>query len=77
MGFGGSIAITAAILVGLGLSPLYSAGLCLIANTAPVAFGAVGIPISAMASAVGVPAILISAMTGKILFFVSLFVPFF
>ncbi|MGT0069995.1 L-lactate permease [Helicobacter pylori] len=77
IGFGGPIAITAAILVGLGLSPLYSAGLCLIANTAPVAFGAVGIPISAMASAVGVPAILISAMTGKILFFVSLFVPFF
>ncbi|GHP97970.1 L-lactate permease [Helicobacter pylori] len=77
IGFGGPIAITAAILVGLGLSPLYAAGLCLIANTAPVAFGAVGIPISAMASAVGVPAILISAMTGKILFFVSLFVPFF
>ncbi len=77
IGFGGPIAITAAILVGLGLSPLYAAGLCLIANTAPVAFGAVGIPISAMASAVGVPAILISAMTGKILFFVSLLVPFF
>ncbi|GAA7268102.1 L-lactate permease [Helicobacter pylori] len=77
IGFGGPVAITAAILVGLGLNPLYAAGLCLIANTAPVAFGAVGIPISAMASAVGVPAILISAMTGKILFFVSLLVPFF
>ncbi|WP_104713030.1 L-lactate permease [Helicobacter cetorum] len=77
IGFGGPIAITAAILVGLGLSPLYAAGLCLIANTAPVAFGAVGIPITAMAGAVGVPAIMISAMTGKILFFVSLIVPFF
>ncbi len=77
IGFGGPIAITAAILVGLGLSPLYAAGLCLIANTAPVAFGAVGIPITAMAGAVGVPALMISAMTGKILFFVSLIVPFF
>ncbi|WP_104740321.1 L-lactate permease [Helicobacter bizzozeronii] len=77
IGFGGPVAITAAILVGLGLNPLYAAGLCLIANTAPVAFGAVGIPITAMAGAVGVSALAISAMTGKILFFVSLLVPFF
>ncbi|CCF81686.1 L-lactate permease [Helicobacter bizzozeronii CCUG 35545] len=77
IGFGGPVAITAAILVGLGLRPLYAAGLCLIANTAPVAFGAVGIPITAMAGAVGVSALAISAMAGKILFFVSLLVPFF
>ncbi|WP_120951101.1 L-lactate permease [Helicobacter sp. L8] len=77
IGFGGPVAITAAILVGLGLNPLYAAGLCLIANTAPVAFGAVGIPITAMAGAVGVSALGISAMAGKILFFVSLLVPFF
>ncbi|GMB92520.1 L-lactate permease LctP2 [Helicobacter bizzozeronii] len=77
IGFGGPVAITAAILVGLGLNPLYAAGLCLIANTAPVAFGAVGIPITAMAGAVGVSALAISAMAGKILFFVSLLVPFF
>ncbi|GLH58517.1 L-lactate permease [Helicobacter ailurogastricus] len=77
IGFGGPVAITAAILVGLGLNPLYAAGLCLIANTAPVAFGAVGIPITAMAGAVGVSALSISAMAGKILFFISLLVPFF
>ncbi len=77
IGFGGPVAITAAILAGLGLNPLYAAGLCLIANTAPVAFGAVGIPITAMAGAVGVSAIAISAMAGKILFFISLLVPFF
>jgi L-lactate permease len=44
-GFGAPVAITAALLVGLGFNPLYAAGLCLIANTAPVAFGAMGIPI--------------------------------
>ncbi|WP_104695046.1 L-lactate permease [Helicobacter salomonis] len=77
IGFGGPVAITAAILVGLGLTPLYAAGLCLIANTAPVAFGAVGIPITAMAGAVGVPATAISAMTGKVLWLVSLGMPFF
>lgn len=44
-GFGAPVAITAALLVGLGFKPLYAAGLCLIVNTAPVAFGAMGIPI--------------------------------
>lgn len=77
IGFGGPVAITAALLVGLGLRPLYAAGLCLIANTAPVAFGAVGIPITAMAGAVNVPAIEISAMAGHMLPPLSLFVPFF
>lgn len=77
IGFGGPVAITAALLVGLGLRPLYAAGLCMIANTAPVAFGAVGIPIIAMAGAVNVPAIEISAMAGHMLPPLSLFVPFF
>lgn len=77
IGFGGPVAITAALLVGLGLRPLYAAGLCLIANTAPVAFGAVGIPITAMAGAVNVPATEISAMAGHMLPPLSLFVPFF
>lgn len=77
IGFGGPVAITAALLVGLGLRPLYAAGLCLIANTAPVAFGAVGVPITAMAGAVDVPAIEISAMAGHMLPPLSLFVPFF
>ncbi|PAF46020.1 lactate permease LctP family transporter [Helicobacter sp. 11S02629-2] len=77
IGFGGPVAITAALLVGLGLRPLYAAGLCLIANTAPVAFGAVGIPIIAMAGSVGVPADAISAMVGRMLPPLTIFVPFF
>ena len=77
IGFGGPVAITAALLVGLGLRPLYAAGLCLIANTAPVAFGAVGIPIVAMAGVVNVPALEISSVAGHMLPPLSLFVPFF
>lgn len=77
IGFGGPVAITAALLVGMGLRPLYAAGLCMIANTAPVAFGAVGIPIIAMAGVVNVPALDISAMAGRMLPPLSLFVPFF
>lgn len=77
IGFGGPVAITAALLVGLGLKPLYAAGLCLIANTAPVAFGAVGIPIIAMSNLVGVEQYEISAMAGRMLVPLSLSVPFF
>ena len=77
IGFGGPVAITAALLVGLGLKPLYAAGLCLIANTAPVAFGAVGIPIIAMSNLVGVEQLQVSAMTGRMLVPLSLTVPFF
>lgn len=77
IGFGGPVAITAALLVGLGLRPLYAAGLCLIANTAPVAFGAVGIPITAMAKLVGVEQYEIAAMVGRMLVPLSLSVPFF
>ncbi|MBX7491106.1 L-lactate permease [Helicobacter turcicus] len=77
IGFGGPVAITAALLVGLGLKPLYAAGLCLIANTAPVAFGAVGIPIIAMSNLVGVEQYAVSAMVGRMLVPLSLTVPFF
>ncbi|SUX26831.1 L-lactate permease [Campylobacter upsaliensis] len=77
IGFGGPVAITAALLVGLGLKPLNVAGLCLIANTAPVAFGAVGIPIIAMSNLVGVEQYEISAMVGRMLVPLSLSVPFF
>ncbi|EOH7740388.1 L-lactate permease, partial [Campylobacter jejuni] len=77
IGFGGPVAITAALLVGLGLRPLQAAGLCLIANTAPVAFGAVGIPIIAMANLVGVEAHSVSAMVGRMLVPLSLTIPFF
>lgn len=77
IGFGGPVAITAALLVGLGLKPLYAAGLCLIANTAPVAFGAVGIPIIAMTNLVGVQQYEVSAMVGRMLVPLSLSIPFF
>ncbi|TLE01743.1 L-lactate permease [Helicobacter muridarum] len=77
IGFGGPVAITAALLVGLGLRPLYAAGLCMIANTAPVAFGAVGIPIIALGNAVGIPASDIAAMVGRMLPPLTMFVPFF
>jgi len=54
-GFGTPVAITAAMLVGLGFNPLYAAGICLIANTAPVAFGAIGVPIIVAGAASGLP----------------------
>lgn len=76
-GFGAPVAITAALLVGLGLNPLYAAGLCLIANTAPVAFGALGIPITVAGSLTGIPAHTIGAIAGRQLPLLALFVPFF
>mgnify|MGYP001163052157 CR=1 FL=1 len=76
-GFGAPIAISAALLVGLGFHPLYAAGLCLIANTAPVAFGAIGIPIIAMEGPTGIPAMEISKMVGRQLPFLSVFIPFY
>jgi lactate permease len=76
-GFGAPVAISAALLVGLGFNPLYAAGLCLIANTAPVAFGAIGIPIIAMEGPTGIPAMEISKMVGRQLPFLSAFIPFF
>lgn len=74
-GFGAPVAISAALLVGLGFNPLYAAGLCLIANTAPVAFGAVGIPIIAMEGPTGIAAMEISKMVGRQLPFLSAFIP--
>ncbi|WP_371364576.1 lactate permease LctP family transporter [Pseudomonas sp. QL9] len=75
-GFGAPVAITAALLVGLGLNPLYAAGLCLIANTAPVAFGALGIPIIVAGQVSGIEAFKIGAMAGRQLPLLSLAVPF-
>lgn len=75
-GFGAPVAITAALLVGLGFNPLYAAGLCLIANTAPVAFGAMGIPITVAGQVSGVDAFKIGQMAGRQLPLLSLFVPF-
>lgn len=75
-GFGAPVAITAALLVGLGFNPLYAAGLCLIANTAPVAFGAMGIPIIVAGQVTGIDPMLIGAMAGRQLPLLSLMVPF-
>jgi len=75
-GFGAPVAITAGLLVGLGVNPLYAAGMCLIANTAPVAFGAMGIPIIVAGQVTGIDAMHIGAMAGRQLPLLSLFVPF-
>ena len=75
-GFGAPVAITAALLVGLGFNPLYAAGLCLIANTAPVAFGALGIPIIVAGQVSGIDPFKIGAMAGRQLPLLSVFVPF-
>ncbi|MEK1942460.1 MAG: lactate permease LctP family transporter [Pseudomonas sp.] len=75
-GFGAPVAITAALLVGLGFNPLYAAGLCLIANTAPVAFGALGIPIIVAGQVTGIDAFKIGAMAGRQLPLLSVIVPF-
>jgi lactate permease len=75
-GFGTPVAITAAMLIGLGFKPLQAAGLALIGNTAPVAFGALGTPIIALARVTGLPIEILSAMVGRQLPFFSLLVPF-
>ena len=75
-GFGTPVAVTAAILIGLGFSPLAASGLSLIANTAPVAFGALGTPIAGLASVTGIDPGLLGAMVGRQLPFFSLIVPF-
>jgi lactate permease len=75
-GFGTPVAVTAAILIGLGFAPLAASGLSLIANTAPVAFGALGTPIVALAGVTGLDVRELSAMVGRQLPFFSLIIPF-
>jgi lactate permease len=75
-GFGTPVAVTAAILIGLGFAPLAASGLSLIANTAPVAFGALGTPIVALAGVTGIDVRQLSAMVGRQLPFFSLLIPF-
>jgi lactate permease len=75
-GFGTPVAVTAAILMGLGFTPLAAAGLSLIANTAPVAFGALGTPVIVLAAVTGLDVNALSAMIGRQLPFFSLLVPF-
>lgn len=75
-GFGTPVAISAAMLIGLGFKPLPAAGLALIGNTAPVAYGALGTPIIALAEVTGLPLKTLSAMVGRQLPFFSVIVPF-
>jgi len=75
-GFGTPVAVTAAILIGLGFTPLAASGLSLLANTAPVAFGALGTPIIALAGVTGLDIFKLSAMVGRQLPLFSILVPF-
>ena len=75
-GFGTPVAVTGAILIGLGFSPLAASGLALIANTAPVAYGALGAPVIALAGVTGIDLLALSSMIGRQLPFFSVLVPF-
>ena len=74
-GFGTPVAVAAAMLTGLGFDPFYAAAICLLANTAPVAFGSIGIPIATLAVTTGLPLDRLSAGVGRICAPVSMFVP--
>jgi lactate permease len=74
-GFGTPVAVAGAMLAGLGFSPFYAAAICLLANTAPVAFGSIAIPITTLAVTTGLPADALSAGVGRICAPVSLFIP--
>src|SRR5450432_127724 len=74
-GFGTPVAVASAMLVGLGFEPFYAAAICLLANTAPVAFGSIAIPIRTLAVTTGLPFGSLSAAVGRICAPVSLFVP--
>ncbi len=74
-GFSTPVAVAAAMLTGLGFSPFYSAGICLLANTAPVAYGSIGTPVVTLATVTGLPVGPLSAAVGRICAPISLFVP--
>jgi L-lactate transport len=74
-GFGSPVAVAAAMLVGLGFTPFYAAVLCLLANTAPVAFGSIGIPVITLAGITGLPLDRLSAGVGRICAPVSVWIP--
>jgi lactate permease len=74
-GFGAPVAVAGAMLAGLGFNPFYAAGICLLANTAPVAFGSIGIPVVTLANVTGLPIMSLSAMVGRLCAMVSVFIP--
>src|SRR5215471_11067355 len=74
-GFGAPVAVSGAMLAGLGFNPFYAAGICLLANTAPVAFGSIGIPIITLANVTGLPIMPLSAMVGRLCAMMSVLIP--
>ncbi len=74
-GFGAPVAVSGAMLAGLGFNPFYAAGICLLANTAPVAFGSIGIPVTTLAAVTGLPVMPLSAMIGRLCAMISIVIP--
>ncbi len=74
-GFGAPVAVSGAMLAGLGFNPFYAAGICLLANTAPVAFGSIGIPVITLANVTGLPVLPLSAMVGRLSALMSVLIP--
>jgi lactate permease len=74
-GFGAPVAVSGAMLAGLGFNPFYAAGICLLANTAPVAFGSIGIPVVTLANVTGLPVLPLSAMVGRLCAMISIVIP--
>src|SRR5690349_9977694 len=74
-GFGAPVAVSGAMLAGLGFNPFYAAGICLLANTAPVAFGSIGIPVLTLANVTGLPTLALSAMVGRLCAMLSVVIP--
>jgi lactate permease len=74
-GFGAPVVVAGAMLAGLGFNPFYAAGICLLANTAPVAFGSIGIPVTTLANITGLPVLPLSAMVGRLCAMISIIIP--
>jgi lactate permease len=74
-GFGAPVAISGAMLAGLGFDPFFAAGICLLANTAPVAYGSIGIPVTTLATLTGLPVMALSGMVGRACAMVSVIIP--
>lgn len=74
-GFGAPVAVSGAMLAGLGFNPFYAAGICLLANTAPVAFGSIGIPVTTLANVTGLPVLALSGMVGRLCAMISIVIP--
>jgi lactate permease len=74
-GFGAPVAVSGAMLAGLGFDPFFAAGICLLANTAPVAFGSIGIPVTTLAGVTGLNVFQLSAMVGRLCAMMSLVIP--